>query len=294
MTVLRLATRGSALAMVQSNAVAAALRAAHPGLTVDIIQMKTGGEQMPDIPLSGGGGVGLFTKELEQALLRGGADLAVHSLKDLPTQLAPGLALAAITKREDWRDAWLSAKYASPWALPQGATVGTGSPRRRAQLALHRPDLKFVEFRGNVDTRLAKLERGEVDGAVLAMAGLNRLGLQGHVKHAFTEAEMLPAPGQGFVGIETLDKGEARSLCAALNDAQAFNEATCERAVMARMEAGCSAPLAALARQGEGRLHVAAFFGIDGLDLRLELSGSASAPVDLGWGLAELALKETR
>ena len=287
---LRLATRGSALALAQSKAVAAALEAAHAGLKVELIVLKSSGDQKADVPLASAGGVGLFTKELELALQREEADLAVHSLKDLPTQLSAGLALPAITAREDWRDAWLSAKAKSPWDLPQGATVGTGSPRRRAQLAVKRPDLKFVEFRGNVDTRLAKLERGDVDGAVLALAGLNRLGLQAKASYLFTEHEMLPAPGQGFVAIETRDQGEAFKLCQALNVAQAFAEASCERALLARLEAGCHAPVAALARTHGSQIHLRAFVGLGVKPLLLESEGPASDGAKLGWALAEKAL----
>ncbi len=200
---------------------------------------------------------------------------------------------AVIARREpsrDWRDAWLSAQSASPWDLPQGATVGTGSPRRRAQLAVKRPGLKFVEFRGNVDTRLAKLERGEVNGAVLALAGLNRLGLQAKAAYIFTEAEMLPAPGQGFVAIETLDKGEAFELCRALNVAAAFAEASCERALLSRLEAGCHAPVAGLARTHGTQMHLKAFVAMGPKPLLLEMEGPASDAVAMGWKLADKAL----
>jgi hydroxymethylbilane synthase len=287
---LRLATRGSALALTQSKMMAAALEAAHPGLKVELSVMKSMGDQKADLPLSGAGGVGLFTKELEQALQRGDADLAVHSLKDLPTQLAPGLVLAAIPQREDWRDAWLSAASSSPWDLPFGALVGTGSPRRRAQLGVKRPDLQFVEFRGNVDTRLAKLERGEVSGAVLALAGLNRLGLQAKAARLFSEEEMLPAPGQGFLALETKDKGEAFELCRALNEATAFAEAACERALLARLEAGCHAPVAALARTNGSQMHLKAFVAMGPKPLHLEVEGPAADAAALGWKLAEQAL----
>jgi hydroxymethylbilane synthase len=287
---LRLATRGSALALAQSKAVAEALEAAHPGLSVELSILRSTGDQRADVPLASAGGMGLFTKELEQALQGDEADLAVHSLKDLPTQLAPGLALPAITAREDWRDAWLSAASASPWDLAEGASVGTGSPRRRAQMAVKRPDLRFVEFRGNVDTRLAKLERGEVQGAVLALAGLKRLGLQARAAYLFTEEEMLPAPGQGFVAIETRDQGEGFELCRALNVPAAFAEASCERALLARLEAGCHAPVAALARTHGAQMHLKAFVGLGAKPLLLEAEGPATDGFALGWKLAEKAL----
>ena len=286
---LILATRGSALALAQSRWAAAALQAAHPGLVVELKIFKSSGDQKADVALSSAGGQGLFTKELEQALIAGDADLAVHSLKDLPTQLAPGLVLAAISEREDWRDAWLSRRYTSRWDLQQGATVGTGSPRRRAQLALRRPDLKFVEFRGNVDTRLAKLERGEVDGAVLACAGLRRLGLEAKITRAFTMEEMLPAPGQGFIALETRDSGDARSLVSALNHPFAFAHASAERSLLSRLEAGCHAPVGALAQSVDGILTLDAFVGLK-QSLRLRAQGSLDDPAALGWKLAEEAL----
>lgn len=290
MTVLRLATRGSALALAQSKAVAADLERMHAGLKVELQILKSTGDQKADVSLATAGGVGLFTKELEAALQAGTADLAVHSLKDLPTQLAPGLALAAITEREDWRDAWLSPRAATPWELPMGSVIGTGSPRRRAQIALKRPDLQFIEFRGNVDTRLGKLERGDVDGAVLASAGLNRLGLGVKVTALFSEEEMLPAPGQGFVAIETKDKGPAFELCRALNVARAEAEAHCERALLARLEAGCHAPVGALARTQGSEIHLKAFVGLGSSPVLVERSGPASAAVAMAWALAESVL----
>ncbi len=290
MKALRLATRGSALALAQSKAVAADLERLHPGLAVELIILKSSGDQKADVSLSSAGGVGLFTKELEQALSARTADLAVHSLKDLPTQLAPGLALAAITEREDWRDAWLSPKAAKPWDLASGAVVGTGSPRRRAQIALRRPDLRFVEFRGNVDTRLGKLERGDVDGAVLALAGLKRLGLASKATSLFSEEEMLPAPGQGFVAIETRDKGEAFELCRVLNVARAESEAQCERALLARLEAGCHAPVGALARTHGAEIHLKAFIGLSAQPVVVETTGPVVRAVDLAWKLAESVL----
>lgn len=289
MSLLRLATRGSALALAQSKAVAADLERLHAGLKVELQIMKSSGDQKADVSLAAAGGVGLFTKELENALQAGTADLAVHSLKDLPTQLAPGLALAAITEREDWHDAWLSPRAPKPWDLPMGSVIGTGSPRRRAQIALKRPDLQFVEFRGNVDTRLGKLERGDVDGAVLALAGLKRLGLDAKATSLFSEEEMLPAPGQGFVAIETADRGPAFELCRALNVARAAAEANCERALLARLEAGCHAPVGALARTHGSEIHLKAFVGL-GAPRFIERQGPAKDALDMAWSLAESVL----
>lgn len=291
MSRLRLATRGSALALVQSRGVAARLEAAFAGLKVDLLILKSEGDQRTDVSLAAAGGQGLFTKALEDALAKGEADLAVHSLKDLPTDLRPGLALAAVSEREDWREAWISPKAAKPWDLAEGALVGTGSLRRRAQLLQRRPDLRFAELRGNVDTRLRKIEQGEVDGALLALAGLRRLGLQDKARYVLGEEEMLPAPGQGFLGIETRDRGEALERCAELNAPAARAEAECERALLARLEAGCHAPVGALARTKGGRITLKAFVGLDAAKpLRLQMDGDAKDPVALGWALADKVL----
>jgi hydroxymethylbilane synthase len=288
---LRLATRGSALALVQSRSAAAALEAAHPGLAVELVVLKSEGDRRQDAPLSQAGGQGLFTRVLEEALLKGEADLAVHSLKDLPSSLAEGLVLAAVGTREDWRDAWLSSGAALPWDLADGALVGTGSPRRRAQLALRHRGLRFAELRGNVDTRLKKIAAKEVDGAVLALAGLKRLGLAAQARHIFTEAEMLPAPGQGFIALETLAQGEARGLCAAFNDPRAEAEAVCERAFLERLQSGCMAPVGALAR-GDGQgLSLDVFVAIKpGRPLRTRMDGELVQARGLGLALADEVL----
>jgi hydroxymethylbilane synthase len=289
---LRLATRGSALALAQSTWVQGELQRLHPGLEVEIQILKSEGDQRSDIPLRSAGGQGLFTKALEDALQRGEADLAVHSLKDLPTQLAPGLSLAAISEREDWREAWVSAKTASPWDLPQGAVVGTGSLRRRAQLALKRPDLRYAELRGNVDTRLRKIAEGEVDGGLLALAGLKRLGLQDKARMVLSGEELLPAPGQGFLAIETKDRSDALRLCRYLNVPRAEAESQAERALLARLEAGCHAPVGALAVTEGEELYLKAFVGLDEKKpVRTEKRGPAKDPVALGWALADEVLK---
>jgi hydroxymethylbilane synthase len=290
-TVLRLATRGSALALAQSRSVASALMALHPDLNVELSVLKSEGDQRTDVPLSVAGGQGLFTKVLEEALLRGDADLAVHSLKDLPTAIAPGLALAAIGAREDWRDAWISPGYGGLDELPEGACVGTGSSRRRAQLSGIRPGLRFAELRGNVDTRLKKVAAGEVDGAVLALAGLRRLGLADRVRRVFSEREMLPAPGQGFIAIETLAQGDAFRLCRAFNHPGAEAEAACERAFLARLQVGCMAPVGALARTEGGRIRLQTFVGLDPeRPLRQQADASVEGALELGRALAEEAL----
>ena len=284
---LILATRGSQLALTQSKTVAAQLTARHPSLAVEFLVLRSEGDQKADATLAAVGGQGLFTKALEDALLDGRADLAVHSLKDLPVLPAPGLALAAVGTREDWREAWVSPVADSPWALPPGALLGTGSLRRRAQLARRRPDFRFAELRGNVDTRLRKIAAGEVQGAVLALAGLKRLGLQAHARCVFGEEELLPAPGQGFLGLETRGGGQAYELCRALNDAQAEAEAAAERALLGALEAGCHAPVGALARTQGLHIHLKAFVGLDAAHpVEAELYGDVTAAEALGRALA--------
>ena len=289
---MRLGTRGSQLAMAQAETCAGLLRMANPGMGVEMIIVKTTGDQKADIPLSSAGGVGLFTKELEDALLRGEIDAAVHSLKDLPTKTAKGLELAAVSPREDWRDAWLSkTEFRS---LPQGALIGTGSPRRRSQLLLLRPDLKFTEFRGNVDTRLRKLEEGAVAGALLAAAGLSRLGLSKQAKSLFNEDEMLPAPGQGFLGLEMRAGDEAsRKALASLNDAQARAASDAERAFLDRLGAGCHAPVAALGRAEGRKLDLRGFTqNPDGRVFAGRIDGELAQGASLGMQLAEMLISQ--
>ncbi len=294
MRTLRLATRGSALALAQTRVVAAAIAALPGAPAVELRVVRSEGDQRSDAALSEAGGTGLFTRALEDALLAGEADAAVHSLKDLPTALAPGLGLAAVGAREDWRDAWICATHASPRDLPPGALVGTGSPRRRAQLLRLRPDLRCVELRGNVDTRLRKVAQGEVQGAVLALAGLRRLGLEGRARAAFGEEEMLPAPGQGFVAVEAAEGGGAFDLCrAAFHDPGAAAEAACERAFLERLRAGCMAPVGALARRGPAGLELKVFAELKaGAPRTLARVGPAEDPRALGLGLAEALLAD--
>jgi hydroxymethylbilane synthase len=289
---MRLGTRGSALARAQAEWTVTRLREAHPGLKAELVIVKTSGDQKPDVALSAAGGVGLFTKELEDALLKNEIDAAVHSLKDLPTRLSPGLTLAAISKREDYRDAWLSSKDFK--ALPAGALIGTGSPRRRAQLQQLRPDLKFTEFRGNVDTRLKKLASGEVVGAVLALAGLKRLGLESHARSLFTQDEMLPAPGQGFLGFECRsgDSG-GLALLKALVDPEAEACAVAERSFLDRLGAGCQAPVAALALGENSNLALKGFTqNKDGRVFRGVVQGTLEQAAGLGAKLAEILIKQ--
>jgi hydroxymethylbilane synthase len=246
---LRIGTRGSPLALWQARHVAARLEAAHPGLGVELVQIRTRGDQDRETPLTAIGGQGVFTKEIQRALLAGEVDVAVHSLKDLPTAGVPGLTLGAVPEREDITDALVSPRHGDVGALPPGATVGTGSLRRRAQLLHVRPDLKVVHVRGNVETRLGKATSGELDAVILAAAGLRRLGLDAHIAARLGPPDFLPAPGQGALGIECrLDDAPTRERLSALDDAATHRAVAVERAIMAELEAGCLIPLGCWAR----------------------------------------------
>jgi hydroxymethylbilane synthase len=244
---LRLGTRGSPLALWQAREVERLLLAARPGLRIEREILKTPGDRVQDEALFRIGDKGLFTKDVEAALVAGRIDLAVHSLKDLPTALAPGLVVGAVLEREDPRDALVSA---GPWLheLPAGARVGTSSLRRRAQLLSLRPDLRIVDVRGNVSTRLAKTERGECEALVLARAGLLRLGLESRAVEVFEPERMLPAVGQGVVAVEVRGAdARARDLAAAIDHAATRLAVTAERALLARLEGGCQVPVGGLA-----------------------------------------------
>jgi hydroxymethylbilane synthase len=246
---LRIGTRGSALALAQAHEVRRRLAAAH-GLdeaTIEVVTIKTSGDRIQDRPLAEAGGKGLFTKEIEEALLAGEIDLAVHSMKDMPTVLPDGLTMSAMLPREDVRDAFISAKWPSIDALPQGAVVGSSSLRRQAQLRRMRPDLQVITYRGNVETRLRKLAEGAVDATLLAVAGLNRLGLADRITAAIPLDVMLPAVAQGAIGIETrFDDEDTIDLVTALNDATTALCVTAERAFLARLEGSCRTPIAGL------------------------------------------------
>jgi hydroxymethylbilane synthase len=257
---LRIGSRGSQLALWQANHISALLRARGHEVEIEIIH--TTGDKITDVPLAmvgtkGGLGKGIFTKEIEEALAAGRVDLAVHSLKDLPTELPPGFEIAAITKREDPRDAFCSRHYASFQELPQKARVGTSSLRRQAQLKAVRPDLDIQPLRGNVDTRLRKLEQGEYDAIILASAGLKRLGKTELVKQIISAEIMCPAAGQGALGIEIrLGDAKTRELLTFLNDANARAATTCERALLNRLGGGCQVPIGAFAEMRDGHLHL--------------------------------------
>lgn len=254
---LRMGTRGSVLARTQSGHVVTALCAAHPGLEVETVIIRTTGDEITDRPLADIGGKGLFVKEIEVALLESRVDFAVHSLKDLPAEVPEGLVLAATPVREDPRDAWISTGALPFAAMPSGARIGTSSVRRVCQLRARRPDMVFEPLRGNVDTRLRKLREGQVDAIVLAAAGLRRLGQSDAITELLSPALCLPAIGQGILAIETrAADGPTRTLVAALHDAVTGRAAAAERAFLGRLGGDCKTPLAAHATEASGALHV--------------------------------------
>ena len=257
MAALRIGSRGSQLALWQANHIAALLRA--QGHKVELEIIRTTGDKITDVALAKVGTKGMFTKEIEEALAEGRVDLAVHSLKDLPTEVPPGFELAAITRREDPRDVLLSQKHEGLSHLPQGARVGTSSLRRQAQLKVLRPDLEIQPLRGNVDTRLRKLESGEFDAIILAAAGLCRLGRTELVREFIPAEIMCPAAGQGALGIE-IRAGESatRQHLLFLNDAAARTATTCERALLHQLGGGCQVPIGAFAEARGQRLQLTA------------------------------------
>ncbi|MFZ0815739.1 MAG: hydroxymethylbilane synthase [Candidatus Sulfotelmatobacter sp.] len=285
---LCIGSRGSQLALWQANHISSLLRARGHEVEIEIIY--TTGDKITDVPLAqvgtkGGLGKGIFTKEIEEALAARRVDLAVHSLKDLPTELSPGFEIAAITEREDPRDAFCSQLYAKIKDLPQGARVGTSSLRRQAQLKAIRPDLDVHPLRGNVDTRLRKLEQGEYDAIILAAAGLNRLGKTDLIKQIIPAEIVCPAAGQGALGIE-IREGDAatRTLLEFLDDPAARAATTCERALLNRLGGGCQVPIGAFAESRDGKLHLEAIVADpDGSKLlRESRDGNLDDPEQLG------------
>lgn len=243
---IRIATRKSPLALWQAEFVKAELEKAHPGLTVTLLKMSTKGDRILDTPLAKVGGKGLFVKELEVAMLNGEADIAVHSMKDVPVEFPEGLGLAVICEREDPRDAFVSNTYKNLDDLPQGAIVGSSSLRRQCQLRAMRPDLDVRDLRGNVGTRLSKLDAGEYDAIILAAAGLKRLELEERITALIEPEQSLPANGQGAVGIECrLDDAELLELISVLNHAPTHSRVVAERAMNTHLEGGCQVPIGA-------------------------------------------------
>ena len=257
--ILRLGTRGSPLALAQARMVRDALLAAHKWETdrIEIVAIRTSGDRIQDRPLVEAGGKGLFTKEIEEALAGGAIDLAVHSAKDMPTLLPSGLALTAFLKREDARDAFVSRKAKSFADLPHGGTVGTSSPRRQALARRLRPDLRVVDLRGNVETRLRKLDDGVADATLLALAGLKRLGLAETATKVLELDEFLPAVAQGAICIETrAGDDKTRALLAPIDDTDTAIAVAAERAFLAALDGSCRTPLAGHATITGGRLRV--------------------------------------
>ncbi|OLC89341.1 MAG: hydroxymethylbilane synthase [Acidobacteria bacterium 13_1_40CM_4_58_4] len=287
---LRIGSRGSQLALWQANHISALLR--DRGQKVEIEIIKTTGGKITEVALAKVGTKGMFTKEIEEALAEGRVDLAVHSLKDLPTEVSDGFEIAAITQRENPRDVFCSRKYKSIDELPHGARIGTSSLRRQAQLKAVRPDLEIHPLRGNVDTRLRKLEAGEYDAVILAAAGLNRLGKTELVRQVISAEIMCPAAGQGALAIEIRahDSG-TRQLLAFLDDTTARATTTCERALLNKLGGGCQVPIGAFAEVRDGHLHLDAIVARpDGTKLLRE-SQDGSDPVRLGEAVGEALLR---
>jgi hydroxymethylbilane synthase len=297
---LRIATRKSPLALWQANHVADRLRRLHPGLTVELLGMSTQGDKILDTPLAKIGGKGLFVKELEQGLLEGRADLAVHSMKDVPALLPPGLHLGAILEREDPRDAFVSNRFPRLQDLPHGARLGTASLRRQAQLACLRPDLRILSLRGNVNTRLAKLDADQYDAIILAASGLKRIGFGHRIRSCLAPEQSLPAIGQGALGIECRIQDErVNRLIAPLNHQATVLCVRAERAMNLRLMGGCQVPIAGFAQlDGDGVRLRGLVAEVDGSHLiraerrdrpaNAELLGQALAEELLGHGAARI------
>jgi hydroxymethylbilane synthase len=291
---LRIGSRGSQLALWQANHIADLLRTQGHSTSIEII--RTTGDTMQGVAFSKIDAKGMFTKEIEEALFDGRIDLAVHSLKDLPTTLADPFTLAAIPERADARDVFISTEYESFAALPAGARIGTSSLRRRAQLAAQRRDLEYMEFRGNVDTRLRKLAEGQVDAIILAAAGLNRLGYVEHIREKFDPLILCPAAGQGALAIETRAKDtEMIEAIRFLDDADTRFAVTAERAALAELGGGCQVPIGAYcSREGNGFAIIGAVASADGTGIvRAEIDHQAGMRAEaLGKRLADALLKQ--
>ncbi|MGH9714676.1 MAG: hydroxymethylbilane synthase [Candidatus Acidiferrales bacterium] len=290
---LRIGTRGSTLALWQANDISARLAELH-GIKSELVRIRTSGDHFQTAAIAQIGTKGVFIKELEDALLAGTIDLAVHSMKDVPIETPKGLCFPAITKREDVRDCLISHRGLALDKLPAGARVGTSSLRRQAQLRACRPDLEAVELRGNVDTRIKKVEAGEYDAIILAKAGVDRLGLSEKITEILHTTIMLPAVGQGALGIETREgDSETSRLAAALDDEDTRSCVTAERALLRELEGGCQVPLGAWARLGAGGLLLeACVLSPDGKEsLRRELDGPPEDADKIGRELGQILLE---
>ena len=295
MTTLRIATRESQLALWQAEFIKAELERFHPGLQVELLGMKTKGDIILDVPLAKVGGKGLFVKELEQAMLDDRADIAVHSMKDVPMEFPDGLGLAIICDREDPTDAFVSNHYNSLEELPQGACVGTSSLRRQLQVRAARPDLVIRDLRGNVNTRLAKLDAGEYDAIILASAGLMRLKFDARIRSRLSIEVSLPAGGQGAVGVECrTDDARTRALLAPLHHEDTSDRVIAERALNRRLEGGCQVPIACFAVLQGDQLYLRGLVGdLTGKTvLRAEITGPRKQAEQLGIQVAEMLLDQ--
>lgn len=294
-TLIRIATRKSVLALWQANYVKELLEQNHPGVTIELVGITTTGDQIIDKSLAKIGGKGLFLKELEHALLTHAADIAVHSMKDVPAEVTPELCIAAICKRAEVRDAFVSNRFATVAELPSGAVVGTSSLRRQAQLLAFRPDLQIKTLRGNVDTRLRKLDNQEFDAIILAAAGLQRLGLQHRISQLLPIDFMLPAVGQGAVGIECRNDDKAiQQLLTCLHDPITYTCLQAERAVTQRLMGGCHVPIAAYANYNNGSITLRALVGTPNGKKIISAQGVVNSDnaIELGTDLAEQLLTQ--
>ncbi|MEQ1344448.1 hydroxymethylbilane synthase [Acinetobacter seifertii] len=295
MKTLKIATRQSPLALWQAEHIRARLQELHPDLTVELVKFVTQGDKILDTPLAKIGGKGLFVKELEAALLDGRADLAVHSMKDVPMALPEGLTLAVICEREDPLDAFVSNTFEKFADLPQGARVGTSSLRRKSQILKQRPDLQIIDLRGNVGTRLGKLDDGQYDAIILASAGLKRLGLENRIRHTIEPNVSLPAVGQGALGLECrADDQEVLALIQPLLHIETDVCVRAERAFNAYLEGGCQVPIAGYATLQDGKIHIEGRVGsVDGQTLlRAELNDEIHNAQQLGENLARNLLEQ--
>jgi len=290
---IRIGTRASLLAVTQSTWVKNQIERQHPGTTVELVKIITKGDKILDVPLAKVGGKGLFVKEIEDALLDGRVDLAVHSMKDVPAELPAGLHVAIVPEREIPFDAFISVKYKTLVDLPQGAVIGTSSLRRKSQLAALRPNLEIKDLRGNLDTRLKKLDEGVYDAIILAGAGLNRLGLRERITALFPPEQMLPAIGQGALGIE-LREADSELLAGLqfLHHADTAAAVAAERAFLLRLEGGCQVPIGGFATVAGGTVNLTGLIAaLDGKTVfKEQLAGPVASAAEIGKTLAETLL----
>ncbi len=293
--ILRIATRKSPLALWQTHHVAQALQQTHPQLEIELVEITTKGDKILDVPLAKIGGKGLFVKELEHCLFDKRADIAVHSVKDLPVEFPEGLILPVILARANPYDAFVSNEYANLAALPEGSIVGTASLRRQSQLLNHRPDLKIRSLRGNVGTRLSKLDQGEFDAIILAAVGLQRLNMEDRIRQIFTSDIMLPAIGQGAIGIECREgDSNTMELIKVLNDHLTASRVIAERALNRRLNGGCQVPIGGFAQIEGDNLTLQGFVGdLEGKQvLRESIQGSIESAESLGDTLGKTLLAQ--